>query len=768
MVKRNEIMLLNKINKFLSDDFINKQAPDYYKRRVEELKSEINEKEFRITVIGEFSSGKSTFINALIGKDILSHALTETTAAITYIHNVPKGNSKEDKIIINFNDINKKSQEFDLKKYPNALKDFATTQSEVADVVQEIKSVEIYVNFRNINEKVVFIDTPGLNGVADGHRDLTMQEIKKAHASICLFQLRGVSASHEFLNIVSKYQNSMLFVMNFIDEIKGVEGENPDDKLQDFQNQLKQVLNIHDKDDQIKLKVFGISALKALVYKDQTIKRIYQDDEIDLTSEDKIKAWQESRFEVFEEHLWKNVIEGDKNKIFYENIKRKFKQNIIDLKEQLEAEMEIAVTTTQNKKVEEIQSRLDKFDQMFTKNLSKIERFIESRQFELERDLKKKIKSDLNNIENGIYQQLNKETFHSIQEALNENKYGGLLQNKIISAKVVYNRYLENIIEEIYQSAILRVKEYQPTIKINAKGIPVIENDIVTDFGEAQFSSEMKKLKSEKEIFKSSKEKNVKEKNKICEEENRVNKTRDIIKQKVKKLQQELNNERSRLGSEPRVETREIEETIYVERASLSIFRLFGSSHKEKTVTKTVEDTAKRDNWRKKQQQLKIKYANKDVIERKELDELNRRITNLKNRRVQNEAQIKRLEEKIKDKEDIIKRKQEDFQEIMSKAKKEYVNIQKKQISEKVYTVLNTENGRIYLQLRESIKKNIESNIKKIKFNVREYYEKLLNEYKRKLNLLKKDNDSNNEGQAKFIKDIEKTYKKLEKLLNNT
>src|SRR5699024_2817808 len=46
------------------------------------------DEEFRIAIVGEYSSGKSTFLNALLQKDILTHATTETTAAVTRLVNV--------------------------------------------------------------------------------------------------------------------------------------------------------------------------------------------------------------------------------------------------------------------------------------------------------------------------------------------------------------------------------------------------------------------------------------------------------------------------------------------------------------------------------------------------------------------------------------------------------------------------------------------------------------------------------------------------------
>ena len=46
------------------------------------FRERLEDNEFRISVVGEFSSGKSTFINAILGQDVLQHATTETTASI--------------------------------------------------------------------------------------------------------------------------------------------------------------------------------------------------------------------------------------------------------------------------------------------------------------------------------------------------------------------------------------------------------------------------------------------------------------------------------------------------------------------------------------------------------------------------------------------------------------------------------------------------------------------------------------------------------------
>ena len=78
----NAIKLIQKIigNKYIVE---NNLYHDVFKKIIERLE----DKTFKLAVVGEFSSGKSTFLNALIGKDILKHGTQETTATITEIRN---------------------------------------------------------------------------------------------------------------------------------------------------------------------------------------------------------------------------------------------------------------------------------------------------------------------------------------------------------------------------------------------------------------------------------------------------------------------------------------------------------------------------------------------------------------------------------------------------------------------------------------------------------------------------------------------------------
>src|SRR5690606_29884195 len=51
-----------------------------------ELNEDIDNDFYTVMVVGEFKHGKSTFINALIGKDIMPRGVTPTTATINTVH----------------------------------------------------------------------------------------------------------------------------------------------------------------------------------------------------------------------------------------------------------------------------------------------------------------------------------------------------------------------------------------------------------------------------------------------------------------------------------------------------------------------------------------------------------------------------------------------------------------------------------------------------------------------------------------------------------
>jgi GTPase Era involved in 16S rRNA processing len=768
MQKYYDEKILKLLKEFRNNKEIQKYLSQYYKDRVDFIEDQIVKSEFRITVVGEFSAGKSTFLNALIGRDILPHALTETTAAITYIHNVPLEHSKANKIIIHFNDEDKEDYELDISKNPNALKEYTTTQSSSVNVIKEISSVDIYTCFKDIKENVVFIDTPGLNGVADGHRELTLREIQNAHASIYLFHLRSLTKSDlEFVKILSRYQSSILFVMNFIDEIKTAEGDTLEGKLEFLKNQLKEEILAYEECRIKDIHTFGVSALKALTYKDETIKRLYSDDMHDLTIEDKGMLWKQSKFNEFEQFLWNYISSGEKNKIFGESLKQSFYGVLEDYKDELKALIAIHNARLNNEEVEAINQRIAKCDEISKSNWAKVDNFIDSRQFDLEKSFKDKIKKDLESMLEDIEQQIRSENFDSLQSAYSTNKYGVCLQNNMSNIRAKYLEFLERILAEIYQSSILRAKQYNQTVSLNEEGAPVFNKEIEYDFGQHEFEGKLQKLNIDKHSLEYDAIRMKREENNISSKIREAAVDLERKDSDLKNVETLMASEkRSMSAKEPAVKVSYEDRTVLVERAAVSLLRLFGSQYKEKTVSVRVEDTSERDKWRQKQNQIKQKYANqKDMLE-KELLGIKQRKKQLETKAVQNSEILKRTNSKIADIEKRISREKEDFEEIMSRAKSEYANSERSRLINEMNELLNSQSGKIYVKLRESVMENIRSNIAVIKEETANYYEKLNEKYKKELSIMLQAKQRPIKKQEEELKDINLSINIIEEVIS--
>ena len=53
--------------------------------------------------------------------------------------------------------------------------------------------VELYLYFKDIDDPIIFVDTPGLNGVAEIHMERTIDIVQSVHACIYMLQSRGIT-----------------------------------------------------------------------------------------------------------------------------------------------------------------------------------------------------------------------------------------------------------------------------------------------------------------------------------------------------------------------------------------------------------------------------------------------------------------------------------------------------------------------------------------------------------------------------------------------
>lgn len=699
------------------------------KDTIDSIESRIEVNEFKIAVVGEFSSGKSTFINAIIGKDLLKHATLETTAALTYVHNVKKDDPRANTCIINFaNNTSTKLEKLeDIEKY-------TTTQSDI-DVVREVKSVEIFINFIDVDEELVIVDTPGLNGLADKHRELTIEEIKQAHSCIYLFPKRGLAQTDvEFIKYISTYQNTFIFIYNFIDELNESEGEYPEDKIASIkQNVNKFIVNTTSK--KLITHYTGISALKALCGKDESISRVYEDDFSDITPESRKMIYKESKFDSFigilksilnDENFKKNRFISNcytvMNLMEYILMVSKKKQADIEnsiLKDR--AFKDISQIKLQKKAINENQG--DVLKQLY----SLINQLFDENKKILINDIDENIKEIFEKISNTINAE---KEYKDFEEKLEKNQYKKQLQKLIDNYQTEYDYKKENCFQLVYKTVLARLDEYNDIVSVIDKNnaelkiSEAIDKELAAD----NIKNDIKKL-----------EQIAVNNQKFLDD---FQKQREGFKNEIEKIFSEIEENKNRKDNlvsiqrrkESELGDRPVEDVTYIveefEENRKGIARLFQFIIGKKKSTRQVPqyDDTKGLEWDKKKRAIKESTD-------EEREAINRELSNL-------EAKKCTLEEKIElhDKEyasynrkmDILNHeiaaKKDELAMFEDRLEIEYLNLRKKQLRQDIEAYLFTGESSISNLFKSSLESDVETNAELVSGYIKNEFKKRLTE----------------------------------------
>lgn len=212
-----------------------------YAEGLRQLGSKVDNDTFKIQIVGTFKNGKSTFINALLGEDILP---TKALPCTSVINEIKYGESK--KAILNFRNPLPETLLSDIPAVTlnhmkaHGMKDVPPMEIEydrISDYVtipldgdpDEISlkspylSVELFYPSPLLKEGVEIIDSPGLNE-NDERTAVTLEYLDKADAIIFLLDATKACAKDEMETIedilVPKGFDDMFFVVNRFDLIQ--------------------------------------------------------------------------------------------------------------------------------------------------------------------------------------------------------------------------------------------------------------------------------------------------------------------------------------------------------------------------------------------------------------------------------------------------------------------------------------------------------------------------------------------------------------------
>ncbi|REK76084.1 dynamin family protein [Paenibacillus paeoniae] len=185
--------------------------------QLEALKKKLSDPLYKVVVAGHFSSGKSMFLNALMGNKVLISRSGETTSCATRVYPVAPEHALADTIHVHH-----RNGEIEVGRLSiqNSLLVDATTLYGTQDRHGEIRLVEIYYPLAVTSEPICFVDTPGGNGMTPHLFDATKEEIQSASAMVFMMSDRGITAyDSDLIEYIRRYQERVFFVVNQLDRV---------------------------------------------------------------------------------------------------------------------------------------------------------------------------------------------------------------------------------------------------------------------------------------------------------------------------------------------------------------------------------------------------------------------------------------------------------------------------------------------------------------------------------------------------------------------
>lgn len=214
------------VNELIGLDNLNTQMSlSNHIQKVKQIDKRVASETFKVLVLGEFSTGKSSFINTLIEDDVLPTDDLETTATI----NILKSGEKKE-IEIQYwgkrDEVGNEIEEGLCERHPldsGTLLRFTTSLDQESNSRAEtIKFVTIYHDTHLCKDNVEIVDTPGLNTTIKYHEQMTLNYLENGHCALLIFKATQPFTKKEldYIKTYRKYLNKFFIVVNKVDLLK--------------------------------------------------------------------------------------------------------------------------------------------------------------------------------------------------------------------------------------------------------------------------------------------------------------------------------------------------------------------------------------------------------------------------------------------------------------------------------------------------------------------------------------------------------------------
>lgn len=301
--KKKIISLLGDTGEYLRENDKTDDAESMFK-----LKVDVEKNLFSVVLIGEFSVGKSTFLNALMHRRMLPSFKKETTATVNFLRHTSQAPNGEAGIVY--------YRDGTTKILPNlsvdAIAKFVSTTGDTKErtIAQTVEKVDLFLESKFLEDGVMLVDSPGLNGITENLEAITRRQIKESHACIFMFSTDhpGTKTEFEILRDLRTECQSIFIVLNKIEEIKASEGETVESVTDHLKNNyMKQF------PDAMLPEIYPISAYSALAARDKSVP-IERDADKVKDAEYYSRLEEMSRLGNFEDRLFRYLTEGERTR----------------------------------------------------------------------------------------------------------------------------------------------------------------------------------------------------------------------------------------------------------------------------------------------------------------------------------------------------------------------------------------------------------------------------------------------------------------------
>lgn len=242
--KRDDIICLLELVKNLSNDLGQEKSSEELNLTI----SDLIDDRFKIVVVGEFSRGKSTFINALLGEKVLPASSRPTTTILNKIvYNEKRTYRLYYRDSAKYNDLDQ-NEFISIVAPEEPLPNDTASEDAYMKSINEISKIafaEIGYPSDFCVDGVEIIDTPGTNDLDAMREEITLNFIPQADAAIMLLSATQILSESEMFFLKNRIMaadiQKIFFAINFKDRLR-----NPQDfeKVINFANgHLQQIIS---------------------------------------------------------------------------------------------------------------------------------------------------------------------------------------------------------------------------------------------------------------------------------------------------------------------------------------------------------------------------------------------------------------------------------------------------------------------------------------------------------------------------------------------